>query len=77
MAKESIKRERFKSVAGRRVQKVLDDMESLSKCSNKSIYEYSDTDIRKMIKAISDKMVLLKLSFEATNSKSNKQIFEF
>ena len=77
MTKESIKRDRFKTVAGRRVQKVLEDLESLSKCSNKGIYEYSDTDIRKMIKAINDKLALLKLSFEATNSKSNKQTFEF
>lgn len=77
MAKDSIKRDRFKSVAGRRVQKVLDDLESLSKCSNMSIYEYSEPDVRKMLKAINDKVSLLKLSFEATNNKSNKQTFEF
>lgn len=77
MVKENIKRDRFKSVAGRRVQKVLDDLESLSKCSNKSIYEYDDSDVRKMMKAINDKMAYLKLSFEATSSKSNKQTFEF
>lgn len=77
MGKESIKRERFKSVASRRVQKVLDDLDSLSKCSNKAIYEYNDTDTRKMIKAINDKLMLLKLSFEATNTKEKKQSFEF
>lgn len=70
------KKERFKTVASRRVQKVLDDLESLSKCANRSTYEYSDEDVRKMMKAITDKVQLLKLSFEATN-KSSKKTFEF
>lgn len=77
MAKDNIKRDRFKSVAGRRVQKVLDDLESLSKCSNMAVYEYSDADVKKMMRAINEKVALLKLSFEATNNKSNKQTFEF
>ena len=48
MAKSTAKKDRFKNVAGRRVQKVLDDIESLSKCANKSTYEYTDEEIRKM-----------------------------
>jgi len=76
MAKSSTKRERFKNVAGRRVQKVLDDIESLSKCANKSTYEYSDEEIRKMLKAINEKVNLLKAAFSAS-SKSGKQTFEF
>jgi light-regulated signal transduction histidine kinase (bacteriophytochrome) len=76
MAKSTAKRDRFISVAGRRVQKVLDDLESLSKCANKSTYEYSDEEVRKMIKAINEKVLLLKAAF-STNSKSGKQTFEF
>jgi light-regulated signal transduction histidine kinase (bacteriophytochrome) len=76
MSKSSAKRDRFVTVAGRRVQKVLDDLESLSKCANKSTYEYSDEEVKKMLKAISEKMVLLKAAFSA-NSKSAKQTFEF
>lgn len=76
MAKSTTKRDRFKNVAGRRVQKVLDDMESLSKCANKSTYEYSDEEVRKMMKAINEKLVLLKASFNS-NSKAGKQTFEF
>jgi len=75
-AKPKTKKERFKDVAGRRVQKVLDDLESLSKCANKSTYEYSEEDVRKMIKAITEKFGLLKIAFSAT-SKSGKQTFEF
>ncbi|MDF3078638.1 MAG: hypothetical protein K0S09_2527 [Sphingobacteriaceae bacterium] len=77
MAKDTIKRDRFKTVAGRRVQKVLDDLESLSKCSNMAIYDYSEQDVKKMMKAINEKLTLVRLSFETTNSKSNKQTFEF
>jgi hypothetical protein len=74
--KPKSRKERFKDVAGRRVQKVLDDLDSLSKCANKSTYEYTDEEIRKMIKAISDKVSLLKMAFTAS-SKSGKQTFEF
>jgi hypothetical protein len=77
MAKSgSIKRDRFKNVASRRVQKVLDDLESLSKCSNKSTYEYSDEEVRKMMKAINDKVALLRAAFSAGNI-SRKETFEF
>lgn len=76
MAKSTAKKERFKNVAGRRVQKVLDDIESLSKCANRSTYDYTDEEVRKMLKAINEKVVLLKAAFSA-NSKSGKQTFEF
>ncbi|HCL06022.1 MAG TPA: hypothetical protein DHW64_08695 [Chitinophagaceae bacterium] len=76
MAKLSAKKERFKNVAGRRVQKVLDDIESLAKCSNRSTYDYTDEEVRKMLRAINEKVTQLKIAFNS-NSKSGKQTFEF
>ncbi len=76
MAKSTVKRERFLSVAGRRVQKVLDDLESLSRCANKSTYEYTDNEIRKMMKAIREKVKFLDVAFNS-GAKSGKQTFEF
>lgn len=76
MAKSTAKKDRFKNVAGRRVQKVLDDLESLSKCANKSTYDYSDEEVGKMLRAIKEKVKLLDAAFSA-NSKSGKQTFEF
>ena len=76
MENSNIKQERFRTVAGRRVQKVLDDLDSLSNCANKANYEYTDIEVKKMIKAITDKVALLKMAFDAAN-KSNKQTFEF
>lgn len=72
----SAKQKRFRTVAGRRVQKVLDDLDTLSNCANTANYEYTDAEVKKMLKAISDKLALLKLAFDAAN-KSNKQTFEF
>jgi light-regulated signal transduction histidine kinase (bacteriophytochrome) len=72
----SVKKERFKTVASRRVQKVLDDIEGLSKCANRSNYEYSEEDVKRMMKAINEKVLLLKAAFDS-NTKSSKQTFEF
>ncbi|MBN9350060.1 MAG: hypothetical protein J0H55_05180 [Chitinophagaceae bacterium] len=74
--KPKTKKERFNEVAGRRVQKVLNDLDNLSKCANKNSYEYTEEETKKMVKAISDKLAVLKASFSA-NSKSGKQTFEF
>lgn len=76
MAKSTAKKDRFKNVAGRRVQKVLDDLESLSKCANKSTYDYTDEEVKKMLRAINEKVTLLKASFNSS-SKTGKQTFEF
>jgi|WetSurMetagenome_2_1015567.scaffolds.fasta_scaffold126196_2 hypothetical protein len=72
----SIKRERFKNVASRRVQKVLDSIDSLSICANKNNYEYTTADINKMLKTIKRKLRNLELSF-TSNTKSIKETFEF
>jgi hypothetical protein len=50
------KRERFAKVAASRVQKALDALESLSKCSNKSNYDYTEADVRKMSKVLNEKV---------------------
>jgi hypothetical protein len=57
------KRERFIRIAERRVNKILIDIESLSKCSNKRNYKYDDDDIKKIFKAIDDKLKVTRLLF--------------
>lgn len=77
MAKgNSVRKDRFKTVASRRVQKVLDDLEILSRCANKSNYEYTDDDVKKMMRAVNDKVAMLKSAFTA-GTNSGKQTFEF
>jgi len=46
--KGETKEERFKRVAEKRVQRVLDSIRSLSKYSNKRMYEWNDRQLKKM-----------------------------
>jgi hypothetical protein len=70
------KRKRFKTVAARRVQRVLDSMDNLSKCANKRNYEYTDEEIKKMFRVMNDKFALLKAAY-STSINAGEQTFEF
>ena len=74
--KNNIKRDRFVNVASRRVQKVLDSLDSLSKCANRSNYDFTEEDVIKMVKAIKDKLKLLESSY-TSNTKTTRNAFEF
>lgn len=78
MAKKNpnLKRDRFKNVAGRRVQKILDSVDSLAKCANRNNYDYEDEDVSKMLRAIKEKIKALEASY-TSNTKSTKNTFEF
>ena len=69
----SIKRERFVRVAAPRVQKVLDSMESLSKCSHKGNYEYDSGDIKKMISVIKNQLKNLEHMFAGGANAAGKR----
>ena len=72
----NIRRQRFEKIASKRVQKILDDINVLSNCSNKNNYDYSEADIKKMMKAIKDQLKQLELAF--SDQKGNgKQTFKF
>ena len=73
---EKSKRKRFEEVASSRVNKVLNAMESLQKCSNTYNYEYNDADVKKMMSAIKSQFDELRSSFDNGLSKS-KGSFKF
>ncbi len=50
------KRERFETVAAKRVQRIIGDLDSLAKCANKNNYEFSEEDVQKMMAAIKRKL---------------------
>lgn len=54
--KDDLKRKRFMKIAERRVNKVLDDLERLGKCSNKRNYEYTDEEVRRVFREIERKL---------------------
>ncbi len=71
-----LKKERFKKVASKRVQKILDNFESLSKCSNRNNYDYTDEDVNKMLKTIKEQVRNLELCF-SDRTKNKTKTFEF
>ncbi len=61
------KHERFIRIAERRVDKILVSIDNLSKCSNKSNYEYTDKEARKIFREIERKVKETKLLFQSKN----------
>lgn len=73
----SIKADRFKRVAAPRVQRVLDSIDNLSKCSNKRNYEYTSDDVRKMLTAVKRRVRNLEELFNNEEGGSKKDVFTF
>ncbi|MEL0642921.1 hypothetical protein V6251_00915 [Olleya sp. Ti.3.14] len=75
--KDSPRRIRFEKVAANRVANILKGLESLEKCSNKNNYEYNYDDIRKMEKALKDKVNDILKSFNKELDKGKNNEFKF
>ena len=67
------RRERFVRIAERRVNKILNDFDSLGKCANKKNYEYTHEDVKKIFQNIEKKMKVIKAYYQ--NSSEKKQGF--
>ena len=66
------KKKRFQKIAPKRVQRVLDSMNSLSKCSNKYNYEYTEEEKNKIIGAVNQSFSELENKFNS-GFKKNKE----
>lgn len=55
MARET-KEERFKRVAEKRVQRLLDSIRSLSQCANKRMYQWNDAQMNRIWGAVDQEM---------------------
>ena len=75
--KKSVRRIRFEKVAARRVQKIIDFMDSLANCANTGNYEYTSEDVRKMFKAIKDQLGNTEAAFSKQMMKEEKNSFKF
>lgn len=65
------KEQRFKRVASRRTEKVLDALRKVGNCSNRGIYTYSSEDVSKIFSAIDTEVKRIKVLFNS-KSKDNK-----
>ena len=59
-----IKRQRFIKIAERRVNRILSNLDSLAKCSNKRNYEYSEEEARKIFREIERKVKETRAQFQ-------------
>lgn len=62
MEKES-RNERFKRIAAKRTNEILDRIRILGNCSNKSSYEYTQEDINKIFGEIEKQLKQTKAKF--------------
>ena len=65
--KEITNRERFVRFVEKRVNRILDALDSLGNCSNRRNYDYSDTDVKKIFGAIEKKVKETRLMFQGTS----------
>jgi len=61
--------QRFKRIAEKRTDRILNDIRVLANCSNKSSYSYADEDVNKIFRAIEDELKYAKTKFKVTRSK--------
>ncbi len=62
--KGETKEGRFKRIAERRVQRVMDSLRSLSQCSNKRMYEWNEDQIKRIWDAVEHALHSCKESFK-------------
>lgn len=77
MKKKSIRRERFEKVAARRTQKIIEYIDSLGNCSNRSNYEFTEEDVKKMFNVIKDRVKITEAVFDKELKRSEKNHFKF
>lgn len=71
------KRERFEKVASNRVQRIIDTLNLLKNCSNKSNYEYTEADVELMFKEITATLKDAKSAFANELKNTSKRGFSF
>ncbi|MBU4467317.1 MAG: hypothetical protein KKC39_01040 [Candidatus Omnitrophica bacterium] len=65
------KEQRFKRIASKRTEKVLDALRKLGNCSNRGIYGYSNGDVTKVFSAVDSELKRIKVLFNS-KARSNK-----
>ena len=69
---ESKNREKFVTLAEKRVTKAIKDLRLIGNLSNKSNYSYTEQDVKKIIVALDAEIKSLKMRFES--DKGSKEV---
>lgn len=65
------KQARFKRVAERRTNRILEDLRRLGNTSNKSLYNYTRADVDKIFNAIEIRKTEVRAKFKTSNGTDN------
>lgn len=65
MSTEQEKAERFKRVAENRTNKIIDQIRLLGNCANRSNYEYTEEEVKKIFSAIEAELRETKQKYQA------------
>jgi len=60
---EETRNERFKRVASKRTNEILEKIRIIGNCSNKSSYEYTEEEVNKIFNEIDKQLKLTKAKF--------------
>lgn len=70
------KQERFKRVASKRVQTVIDTLRLIRNCANRNNYDYTEEDVEKMFTAMDRAMKETRAAYRnTTNAKEDTFTF--
>lgn len=69
MKNQEDRKTRFKRVAARRTERVLEGLRILGNCANRSVYNYTDEEIAKIFYTIENQLRLVKAKFKFVRRK--------
>ena len=70
--RETLKQDRFKRIASRRVQEILGKLRLLGNCANRANYSYTDEQVRKVVNAIDEEWKKVKSEFNKGKRKGQE-----
>jgi len=72
MSNKEDKRERFKNLATRRTNAVLDKLNTLGNCANRGTYDYTEEEVRKIFSEIEKRVKEVKVKFQISKDEEFK-----
>lgn len=66
------KREKFIRIAEARTNKIIDMIQLLGNCANKSTYDYLDKDVNGIFNTIEKELKVAKMKYSASGEKMSK-----
>lgn len=69
-------RDKFVDLAKKRVFKAMKDIQLVGNLSNRSNYDYTEEDVAKIMKALSDEVAACRKKFDVAMKKQSKTTFE-